>query len=146
MNNLIPCPITGCKHSRSGSSHAFQTLTTLIRHLHSHDHNQSQHLIDHSICHEINLYSCSHHKCLSNPRRFFQSKRALSDHNDTLHPQHPTTTDATNLSTIIFKCSPHSHLHNHWDTGLQFIIDNYDHDPPPFRSTWPQKEKYVLKS
>ena len=135
MNSLFPCPITGCKHSREGSLQPFRTLTTLIRHLHSHDHSQSQHLLDYSICHEINLYSCSHHNCLYRPRRFFHSKRALIDHNSTFH-QLPRPNPNATLSSIIFNCHSNSHLHNNWDQGTSFILDHYDHDPPPFRTTW----------
>lgn len=136
MNNQYPCPITGCKHSRASSRQQhFTTLTTLIRHLHSHDHSQSQHLLDHSICHEINLYSCSHHLCLQSKRRFFSSKRALTEHNLSFHKgddeQRPQS-----LSSLIFNSHTNSHLHNNWDTGTNFILENYDHDPPPFRTTW----------
>ena len=140
-SNHLPCPITGCNHSHGGTAHPFQTLTTLIRHLQSPDHQRSLHLLDHSICHNINLYTCTHNNCAPHPGRLFTSKRALDDHNATHHPVlhcHPSTTTASpSISTdIIFHSHAHSHLINNWATAIPFILTHYDHPPPHFRSTW----------
>lgn len=139
-SNNLPCPITGCNHSHNGSAHPFQTITTLIRHLQSQDHQHSLHLLDHSICHDINLYTCTHNNCAPHPGCFFTSKRALHDHNTTHHPvlspHHSTaTTPSPPFTDIIFNSQAHSHLVNNWATAIPFILDHYDHSPPHFRST-----------
>ncbi len=141
-NSNYPCPITSCSHSKTSKSKPFSTITTLIQHLHSKNHKHSQHMVDLSICRDINLYCCSHHTCLSNPKRFFARKQELISHtskyhsippiNNTLQPQPPPN----DLTTTIFNSLPNEHLLNHWTTGINFIQNNYDHPPPNFRTTW----------
>jgi hypothetical protein len=140
-NEPLPCPITGCKHSRNGKANPFNTITTLIRHLHSSDHKHSLHLIDNSICHEIKLFTCTHRTCTPHPGHFFNSQRALEEHNTSHHPpqyqyDHSTTTTATTFTDNIFTSHAHAHLDDLWTHGIQFILSKYEHDPPHFRSTW----------
>ena len=137
-SNPTPCPIMGCKHSATGTSHPFQTLTTLIRHLQGDSHKHSLHLLDHSVCHDINLFTCSHHNCSQHPGHFFTSKRALDTHTTTHHPvlfTHHPSTPTTTFTNIIFDSHASTHLIDNWTNGINFILTHYDHEPPHFRST-----------
>lgn len=143
-SNTIPCPIMGCKHSATGTSHPFQTLTTLIRHLQGDSHKHSLHLLDHSVCHNINLFTCSHHNCSQHPGHFFTSKRALDTHTTTHHPvlfTHHPSTPTTTFTHIIFDSHASTHLIDNWTNGINFILTHYNHEPPHFRSTWLDKLK-----
>ena len=57
-----------------------------MRHLAGNDHNHSQHLVDHSICQEVGIFSCSHPSYPSGRKSFFTTKEAYICHNNTHHP------------------------------------------------------------
>ena len=138
-SNHLPCPIIGCKYANTTTSQPFHTITILIRHLQSTDHKNSLHLIDHSVCHEIKLYTCSHLSCNSHPGHFFASKRALDDHNTMHHPalhHYHSSTPISTYADTIFNSHASSHLTNNWTHGINYILSNYDRDPPHYRSTW----------
>ena len=141
MTTKFSCPIIGCPHYPQGPGPKFSSLSNLIRHLRSDEHKDSRHLLNHSICNKINLHRCTHHQCASRSDIFFQSKRALDDHNTLYHPPPPqiTNTETPNLTTytnIIFKLPGSENLTNNWQTALEFISQNYNCQRPHFRSTW----------
>ena len=144
--NKFACPIIGCPHYPQGQEGPkFSSLSNLIRHLKGEDHKNSRHLLNHTICNEISLYRCTHHKCSTNSDIFFQSQRALDDHNRIHHDDiTPLPIQSDNHSThplsrytdIIFNHPGSEHLTNNWEHGLKFISDNYNSPRPHFRSTW----------
>jgi hypothetical protein len=50
----------------------------------------------------------------------------------TIVPTNPLQT----YTGIIFTSPGSNYLHNNWNNGIAFIMDNYNNDPPHFRSTW----------
>jgi hypothetical protein len=144
MNNTYPCPVIGCPHYPRGRGPKLHSISNIIRHLKGDDHKKSRHLLDHSLCNEINLFRCTHSDCSSNSDVFFQSQRQLTEHNAIYHP---TTTPPTNdhhtdtiedYTNIIFKQPGSEHLTNNWSSGIIFILNNYDTKQPHFRSSWRQ--------
>ena len=142
MNSSYPCPIIGCPHYPRGHGPKLHSLSNLIRHLRGEDHLKSRHLLDHTICNEINLFRCTHSACTSNMDIFFQSQQQLNDHNNIYHS---TTTPPPNdqhmnsfdeYSNIIFHRPGSEHLTNNWNSGVEFILNNYDSPRPHFRSSW----------
>lgn len=147
MNSRFPCPIIGCPHYRKRSNKQFSTISHLIRHLKSDDHNHSRHLIDHNLCNKINLYRCTHTDCSTNKNVFFQSHRNLTTHYSTAHPltclptfqQHDPPNQLNpfqSLTDIIFDSPDNDHLTNNWNSGAEYILKNYQNEPPHFRATW----------
>jgi hypothetical protein len=148
MNSTFNCPIIGCQHYPKGTGRKFSDLTHLIRHLKGNDHNKSRHLLDHTLCNKINLYRCTHQDCRSNPNIFFPSKRALDDHNSHHHtplciPILDTTLYQENhtlpydYTPPLFYTPGNENLTNNWNSGIDFILENYNHgNIPHFRSTW----------
>ena len=144
--NQFACPIVGCPHYPQGHGPKFSSLSNLIRHLKGEDHTNSHHLLNHTICNEIKLYRCTHHTCTTNPDKYFQSKRALDDHNATHHtvptpPLHHTEDNDTTITPmsytdIIFNHPGSETMINKWTHGLRFISENYNTHRPHFRSTW----------
>jgi hypothetical protein len=50
-----------------------------------------------------------------------------------------TTVPTNPLQTytdIIFTRPRSNYLHNNWNNGIAYIMDNYNNNPPHFRSTW----------
>lgn len=144
-SNNFHCPIIGCRNHPNGNSTPFTTLPTLLCHLKGDSHTHSRHLIDHSLCNKQNIFRCTHSDCADNKYIFFQSLRALNDHNSTFHPltcNHTTLPQSLNntlCSTItqtIFDGPGPPNLHNNWHQGIFFITNNYFQDPPHFHSNW----------
>ena len=145
MNNPFSCPIIGCPHYPSGQGRKLTCLNKLIRHLKSDDHATSRHLLDHTLCNKLNLYRCTHFACSKSKDTFFTSNRALTEHNSKFHPATWTTIPTcTFLPTnplkqytdIIFDIAGNESLCNNWSTGINYILENYNNNPPHFRSTW----------
>ena len=147
MNSTFNCPIIGCHHYPKGTGRKFSDLTHLIRHLKGNDHNKSRHLLDHTLCNKIKLYRCTHQDCRSNPNIFFPSKRALDDHNSHHHTPLcipiPNTTLYQDNHTLpydythpLFYTPGNENLTNNWNSGVEFILNNYDSPRPHFRSSW----------
>jgi len=148
MNSTFNCPIIGCQHYPKGTGQKFSDLTHLIRHLKGNDHNKSRHLLDHTLCNKIKLYRCTHQDCRSNPNIFFPSKRALDDHDSHHHTPLcipiPDTTLYQDNHTLPYDYTHHlfytpgnENLTNNWNSGIDFILENYNHgNIPHFRSTW----------
>lgn len=152
MTSRFHCPVIGCPHYPSDSDRYFTTITHLIRHLKSDDHSNSRHLLDHTLCNKINLYRCTHTDCSSTKNIFYHSHRALTTHYTITHPltcipieapQSHTDTDTINttnpyhnFTTEIFESINADHRINNWAAGSNFILSNYNSDPPHFRSTW----------
>lgn len=143
MTSQFPCPVIGCPHYPSGSNRTFSTITHLIRHLKSDDHTNSRHLLNHSLCNKINLFRCTHTDCSSNKNIFFHSHRALTTHYTISHSQicvtAPTPTHLhpyTYFTDKIYNSLDTNHRTNNWNIGSEYILSNYNNDPPHFRSTW----------
>jgi len=147
MTKNIFCPIIGCHHyPRDGSGKHFESLPPLIQHLKSDAHINSLHLLDHTLCNKIKLYRCTHNNCSKTKNKFFCSKRALDDHNNIAHnkphnPQshchnHTINSQSPHPSDLLFDNPNNQHLTNNWESGMNYITQNYNHDPPHFRSTW----------
>ena len=96
----LSCPIRGCKHADDGHHRRkFSSTSVVTRHLAGDKHDNSRHLIDHALCQEVGIYTCSHHLCPASPKLFFPSQAALNRHNTHHHPaltapinQQPSTT------------------------------------------------------
>jgi hypothetical protein len=50
----------------------------------------------------------------------------------TTMPKNPLQT----YTDIIFTGPGSNYLHNNWNNGIAFIMDNYNNNPPHFHSTW----------
>jgi hypothetical protein len=64
------------------------------------------------------------------------------EHNERYHPNNPPptlTTIPTNplptYTDIIFTRPGSNYLHNKWNNGTAYIMDNYNNNPPHFQST-----------
>ncbi len=107
-----------------------------------HTHTHLRHLIDHSLCNKINIYRCTHYDCATNKSNFFHSQRALSDHNKEFHPitclpiDMETSTPSQTIVNSFFDGPGSSNLENNWNQGYSYIFNNYQQEPPNFRSNW----------
>ncbi len=143
MIDQFCCPIIGCPHYPDGpGGKKFTSLTNLIRHLKGDDHKNSKHLLNHDLCNIINLFRCTHHKCINSDSSFFTSKRAYDEHSQTVHPKFCQSTQDTptniqqKYADIFFYQPGHEDLTNNWNNAITFIDNNYKCTQPHFRSTW----------
>lgn len=142
--NRFHCPIIGCRHYPKGDTgKKFSDITHLIRHLKSTDHDDSRHLLDHTLCNKIKLFTCTHPSCADSNNIFFSSQRALDEHDQSHHPPIcvPIITNdpqhtMTYYTSLLFNGPGSEQLTNNWSTAETFINDNYNGNIPHFRSTW----------
>jgi len=144
------CPILGCPHSADNTITPFPSQLALLRHLNTLAHKTTHHLTDLSRCVPARIFHCCCSTCPSSPRTFFPSIRALTIHNNASHPNPPPISphnipprdnphsplSPLEIATHTLHCFSHASVVNHWEHGLTFISNTYDHEPPDFRTTW----------
>ncbi len=88
--------ISGCLHSRTGTTDFFPSQTVLLCHLNSTSHISTHSMANHSNCAALGIYSCCTILCLLSPKTFFSSFHALDDHCAEAHPPPPPPPPAPN--------------------------------------------------
>ncbi len=137
MNRSYCCPIIGCPpHYPSGPGQKFNCVQKLICLLKSNDHPHSRHLLDHTFCNKLNLFWCTHCKCstqfaLRSRGTWWEIPFQQPPPTLTTVPRNPLQT----YTDIIFTGPGSNYLHNNWNNGIVYIMDNYNNDPSHFHST-----------
>jgi hypothetical protein len=150
------CPVLGCTHSADNTNAQFPSKLALLRHLNTPAHKTTHRLTDLSHCVPLGIFHCCCLTCPSVPRTFFPSIRALTIHSNASHPKPPHISphnilprhdphhppSPLEIASHTLHCFSHTSVVNHWEHGLTFISNTYDHEPPDFRTTW----RHFLKS